>query len=99
MGPRTPRSVRRSLVLEVRRRGRRPSSLHPSIGSNPLLKGVDAAADRGRAMEQRPLPEPAPIESAETEETAVEPHLELLPGLDPIDEPEEEEDDSDGDLA
>src|ERR671931_595640 len=40
-------------------------------------------------MEQRPLPETVPVESGD--EAPAEPHLELLPGLDPIDEEEQEE--------
>ena len=55
-------------------------------------------------MEQRPLPETVPGESGD--EAPAEPHLELLPGLDPIDEEEREdeeaeaeEDDDDGAAA
>jgi RNA polymerase primary sigma factor len=42
-------------------------------------------------MEQRPLPEAAPLDA---DEQANEPRLELLPGLDPVDEEEREEDDA-----
>ena len=40
-------------------------------------------------MEQRPLPDAIPVETEE--QAPAEPHLELLPGLDPIDEEEREE--------
>jgi RNA polymerase primary sigma factor len=44
-------------------------------------------------MEQRPLPDAPPLENEE--QAPAEPQLELLPGLDPIDEEEEEESDDD----
>jgi RNA polymerase primary sigma factor len=61
-------------------------ALKDKLAQLPVLKRNLPEADRRGTMEQRPLPEPV----IEPDLAQAEPHLELLPELDPVDEVEEE---------